>query len=58
MYSIKAQKQTHTNAVNLFLAKKWRHLCWRKVVLSANGAETTGRHVSVDIDETFSIKTN
>ena len=41
-YSIKAQKETHTNAVDLFLAKERRHLHWRKVVFSANGAGTTG----------------
>ena len=49
---------THTNAVNLFLAKEWRHLHWRKVVFSANGAGTTGHHMSIDTDETVSIKTN
>ena len=57
-YSIKAQKETRTNAVDLFLAKERRHLHWRKVVFSANGAGTTGHHMSVDTDETVSTKTS
>lgn len=57
-YSIKAQKETRTNAVDLFLAKERRHLHWRKVVFSANGAGTTGHHMSADTDETVSTKTS